>query len=262
MYPLGYYLSDRHVGRVMLDLEDTLYNTASRRSLPVPDSDKALVPYSEKVFDLEDRYSTARLWRLLNIYKPYYVHKNYTSESLEKLRDTSKGSLLSEHIYGSPIEGMPQTISDHILSQRLQSLVHGELLPSTIRAERYPWSLAYEREVEARLAEMGRYRSLDYTYPYLLNGYSYPYTKWLALQREIARVERQRSLNGYLSKEPSSSKGSMKAIESSESVYSRYRPHSVPLKEDMAAYSYRERPWDYMGMMRRKELQRSMDSLK
>jgi len=159
---------------------------------------------------------------------------------------------------------MPQTISDHTLSRRLQNLIDGELQPSTFTPPmRLPQDFTYDEELEIRAQKLREQYSLEYVYPLLLAGYSYPYTKWLMLRRELARLEREKASKICSTRTP------VKSNERNEFVHSKYESepnldkfhaYKVTNAEEYA-YDYRAKPWEYMNLLKKKELMRSMEDL-
>ena len=160
---------------------------------------------------------------------------------------------------------MPQTMTDHNLSQRLQNLIEGELQSSTVSpARKSARDLHEDHKIDFRTQKLREQYSLEYVYPLLLAGHSYPYTKWLMLQRELARLERQKVSKGHAldldrsvvaeERKPASIKWH------SEPNLDKFHAYNLANSEDFA-YDFRARPWEYMNLLKRKELQRSMETL-
>ena len=273
-YP-GYYLSNLHVHNVLDDLKDSMVTSTYRSRFP-DDIDIKAAKTQESSAD-DDKYTPEHLKKLLNIYRPYYPldgipsYRPRTEVKKPEPKIESPSVKTSRfgppRMYGAPIHGMPQTLYDRDLNDRLQNLIYGELCPMTISAPTSSRTAAVDDSSDEASDKykqyLLQYPYYHYMYPYLLSGYTYPYTRWLMLRRELARVEREneyrrlRAASSAPKPVPSMSKA-LSEPNLAVGGYGKARSGYPGVAGEEPAYDFRDRPWEYMKLLRRKDIQREL----
>jgi hypothetical protein len=328
-YP-GYYLSNLHLNNVITDLQDSLSHSDLRSIALNADHSKIRSNDSEQELENE-KTDPEHLKKLYNLYKPLNppflstlrFYRDIIDENTERHLEDSKFARNESdvHKYGPPANGIPQTYYDRSLNDKLVGLINKELSLGVSSKKKATGKFDAKPEEEYKPVEYSPVYD-EYVYPYLLNGYLYPYTKWLLYRRQVEKMQRReresraagrsayvkerstsvprsvrfkpdddqskwsktmrdqshdvvRSRDAPRSRDLQRSRDALRSRDSSRAEVEANRAEveanrdselgskvssSVQLRGSTPAYDYRQRPWEYMRMLRHNEFVRGLSA--